>query len=101
MKTVDRGAAFLDEKLPGWEDQIDLEQLDLSSRCNCVLGQLYKRPRERNTWHRYDRGLNALGIETPSKYGFTIWGSGTFEGLDRAWRRLIELRRKAADGSDS
>jgi hypothetical protein len=37
---VERGAALLDERLPGWAKQIDLTILDLSSGCDCVLGQL-------------------------------------------------------------
>lgn len=41
---VARGAAFLDEKLPGWwqKEQISLNRLDLSDGCGCVVGQLYE-----------------------------------------------------------
>lgn len=34
------GAAFLDREWPGWYQQIDTSRLDLSSSCQCVLGQL-------------------------------------------------------------
>lgn len=94
MKTVERGAALLDERLPGWEDKIDLERLDLASTCNCVLGQLHRkrgRPGHRN----YYAGLNELGITTPSRYGFSVWSGGRFESLTEAWRRLITRRRIA------
>lgn len=37
---VQRGAAWLDEKIPGWEQQIDLDLLDVGSVENCILGQL-------------------------------------------------------------
>jgi hypothetical protein len=37
---VARGAAYLDRHVPGWVDIIDLSQLNLSSQCGCVLGQL-------------------------------------------------------------
>lgn len=38
---VARGAAWLDENHPGWERRIDLADLQLSSSCRCVLGQLF------------------------------------------------------------
>lgn len=37
---VQKGAALLDVRLPGWADQIDLDTLELSNGCRCVLGQL-------------------------------------------------------------
>lgn len=37
---VARGARLLDEKWPGWWQEINLSTLDLRSVCNCVLGQL-------------------------------------------------------------
>jgi len=40
---VARGAALLDERLPGWADQIDIDSLKMSDDCNCVLGQLGKK----------------------------------------------------------
>lgn len=39
-ENVARGAAFLDQRYPGWEDRIDLGTLTLSSCTQCVLGQL-------------------------------------------------------------
>lgn len=38
---VARGAAWLDEKYPGWFLKIDLGTLDLSRCTQCVLGQVY------------------------------------------------------------
>lgn len=38
---VRNGAAFLDRELPGWHQDIDLDRLELSSSCDCVLGQLW------------------------------------------------------------
>ena len=43
ITAVEAGAALLDRELgPGWEDRIDLDTLELSSTCGCVLGQLHK-----------------------------------------------------------
>lgn len=35
---IEAGAKLLDEKVPGWVDMIDLEELDISDTCNCVVG---------------------------------------------------------------
>lgn len=45
-KEVNKGAAFLDEKDPGWWRIIDTSVLDLDDETNCVLGQ---------TWNHYAR----------------------------------------------
>lgn len=37
---VEKGAAFLDERMPGWVDRVNVARLDLSSCVACVLGQL-------------------------------------------------------------
>ena len=37
---VAAGAAFLDEREPGWCKRIDPDRLDMSAECRCVLGQL-------------------------------------------------------------
>jgi hypothetical protein len=39
-KEVERGAAFLDERRPGWRRRIDLDRLALRECTRCVLGQL-------------------------------------------------------------
>jgi hypothetical protein len=36
---VASGITWLDENRPGWLDRIDLDRLDLSSPCRCILGQ--------------------------------------------------------------
>lgn len=38
---VARGVALLDEKLPGWDQRIDLDALDIGNACNCILGQTW------------------------------------------------------------
>lgn len=45
---VRAGKAFLDEKVPGWEQYIDPNELDLTDCYNCVIGQLA----ERMNWQR-------------------------------------------------
>lgn len=33
--------SVLDEKRPGWENEIDLDRLDVADPKHCILGQLY------------------------------------------------------------
>lgn len=99
MRIVERGAQFLDEAEPGWVDRIDLDELDLGSGCNCVLGQLYlsEHPRTRNKWDAYSRKAEELGIDPDSyqaaRLGFMEWGRARFDNMTAAWRREIQKRR--------
>ena len=98
------GAAFLDEKVPGWASQIDPGRLELSSECDCILGQL------EGYWvMREDFGLEledaaALGFALQPADVFGDQSAGPFgdqsEGwrqLDAAWTAEIKTRREAAD----
>ncbi len=38
---VGAGARYLDQRLPGWPRQIDLDKLQISAARSCVLGQIY------------------------------------------------------------
>ena len=79
---VRRGAAFLDERLPGWRKRIRLDELDLSSGCNCVLGQ---------TLGGYDEGKELLGLSEREveRYGFWRHGRQSFESLTEGWRKVL------------
>ena len=96
MKTVDRGAAFLDEREPEWWKKIDVETLSLGSFCNCVLGQLYlaEHPKTRSS-SPYHAKCKELRISPWSAdLGFFTFRS--YENLTTAWRRLIRKRQKAS-----
>lgn len=78
---VKRGAALLDERLPGWRNHVHPETLDLSSACGCVLGELFG---------DYERGCGILGL-TPRDarwFGF-MEGRTRFAALTAGWRRLL------------
>lgn len=38
---VMRGAQLLDREMPGWQERVEINELDLSSSCSCVLGQVF------------------------------------------------------------
>lgn len=99
--SAERGAAFLDERLPGWADMIDLDTFNLETTCGCVVGQIEsaQHPRRRTpTYNRFDEGLDALGVTQAEahRYGFFGMNGGS---VDATWRRLIRARQTDGDHS--
>ena len=92
---VVRGAALLDETLPGWVERIDLDNLALDDECDCVLGQ---------TWDGYslsspfDAHMNELGLlgSEGIEHGFDVRDPREYEALTAEWKRLVEARRSAS-----
>lgn len=92
-RPVLKGAAFLDQTEPGWHTKIDRDRLDISSREDCVFGQLYG---------NYSNGLNKhFGnrwnpgpAELAARYGFNIpfWIPESF--IHRFYTRLTETWRR-------
>ena len=97
---VERGASLLDEKRPGWENEIDVDRLDMNNFKNCVLGQVYG---------EYDAGLVQLGIRILSteaiRSGFDAVTrescpettfSGRYNALTEDWKQQIADRQPQA-----
>ena len=61
---VKRGRALLDKERPGWREEIDLSQLELSLGCLCVLGQVFG---------HYNSGVFALWNVNPDAYNDDVW----------------------------
>jgi hypothetical protein len=79
---VARGAAFLDEKAPGWEKRINTQILDVADPAVCVVGQIY------GGW---ERGLRKMELNE-SPYVFTF-NHGFQDPSDTAeWIKLINKR---------
>lgn len=103
-----RGAAFLDQKHPGWWDRINVGSLSIASTCQCVVGQLYA---GRATDYGYDMDDDAyvMGLldlfgediadEMAVYHGFDAWGRLDdhygYGELTDAWRAEITRRRIA------
>ena len=95
------GALFLDEKHPGWENEIDVDRLNMFSDVSCVLGQLHG---------GYWIGLHQLGINPHTntelfRLGFNasahkVSPASTLRGLysllTKAWKQQIAVRRAQA-----
>jgi len=69
---IEKGIAFLDEKMPGWLELVDPERLDMNladivNNCGCVLAQIGA-PDDSYYWL-----CEELGIENQDYlYGFSI-----------------------------
>lgn len=97
MKSVNRGIALLDAKVPGWFDKVDPEKINLHSNTNCILGQIFG---------HYQNGIEILPVGgfLPGKnrtqlehHGFNPH-SGLHHVLSkRAWRKAIKARVNSAE----
>ena len=96
-KNIARGVALLDEKLPGWEERVNLNRLDLSSTCDCVCGQIVTK--KDRWWSRYRHGLAVLGIEEhhAGRYGFVATGNTKYASLTDEWARVIRAKRRGEE----
>lgn len=79
---IERGAAFLDEKVPGWRDRIDLDVLDIGDCDRCILSQLeaWSVAPHAEAAHGFDLPLGEIGIEG-------------YAPLTEEWRSYIEATR--------
>lgn len=104
---VEAGAELLDRTTPGWFRRITLEQLDLSSSCQCVCAQLARRSRSPEviqdmkagnggyfSYMKWLRGKRGRWLD-PREYGFLGSTTASYRGLDQEWARVIRERLEA------
>ena len=111
---VAKGAALLDEKKPGWREEMNWSDFDITQPCDCVLGQCFAPPKGRG-WGSYNRGLDFLcpppggeshlekihrRVPFSVEYGFDVprdddRPGGNYVILQRAW---LEQRPVTAGG---
>lgn len=82
---VARGAAWLDEVMPGWERKLDLGILDIATCSRCIVGQIEIRAPSPSC------GLEDVGLDTAGSHQSA---AGRFEGrlLTDAWVALVKER---------
>ena len=90
---VQKGAALLDERSPGWLDRVNVRNLDLGSCFDCVLGQLG------GTYKDETRRLG-MNHEDSIEYGFNVPSLDDlreerlqYEALTDEWRKYIAAAR--------
>lgn len=91
---VNRGIEFLDTHIPGWEDDIDMEKLNMSSQCNCVVGQLLGFYRALHTVFPHAAKGSYYGFDIPTDVSFNqlpfvdnLWGA-----LEDVWKERINAK---------
>lgn len=88
---IEKGVKKLDKKIPGWDERIDIDLLDLGSDYDCVLGQLY------GSYYSGRRELEDMGVKVGEKrmvkMGFFRESRHEYKSLDEAWREEILSRR--------
>jgi hypothetical protein len=91
---VEKGAAFLDKVLPGWENKINVKELDLTFFSGCILGQLYGVPRANLAIKQNFEGAAELGFFLmPSETETAPSVLEAYAPLTRAWVEEISRRR--------
>lgn len=91
---VRRGVALLDEKVPGWHNRIDVDELDLRFCTTCIVGQLFG---PGSFWGplRTLTGLKVVGYDESRGYGFDV---DPFEhdhkALKRLWSYVVRRRQQ-------
>ncbi len=93
-KRVLRGARWMDEQAPGWEEKIDPGKLDIASSRSCILGQVCGDFYRASA--RYDLGAveaEYLGVlnstEDPDEY----------PRLTSAWQEILRARTAFASAN--
>lgn len=106
---VERGAALLDRYRPGWDQSVNLTDLDLGSASRCVLGQVYGRSNSLYDPPGYTSGKWALGLSEVDAvhYGFqadraTVRTRNnkvkvSYRQLEAAWTVLLIERQEKRD----
>lgn len=95
---VRNGATFLDANVVGWEDKINVDDLNVGSCMRCILGQLFAGFRSGAiALDLRDDEAAALGFQV-TEYEKDNDIHTPFRELTTAWRELLlERRRESAD----
>ena len=103
-KKIAMGMALLDEKLPGWENQVDLQRLALNDCRRCVVGQLCgddSYTAYQTFWHQLRVWEIGDSLSQAREYGFALWEGSLddnlippeYTTLTAEWRDAITDRR--------
>jgi hypothetical protein len=104
LERAERGAALLDEKVPGWEHRIDLGRLEMEHSCRCVLGQVFKVSASGERFGTgYWTGARKLGVQLNPSVGFLCGGMPfvTYSELEEAWIHILKRRADLGVFSDT
>lgn len=86
-----RSAELLDRQLPGWEQFIDLDVLDMGSTDQCILGQLASQDGRLSDYVNYNDTVEFLRGQEPVTFGHET----AFASYGSEWLKIISGRRSA------
>ncbi len=107
---VQRGAQWLDERVPDWETRIDLETLNIDDGTVCVLGQVFAADADQcgyiSGYHFITKFVYSdhgeISPDEGQSYGFcassTLHTTDVADGyrLTNEWKRVISERKMLA-----
>jgi hypothetical protein len=94
---VAAGAAYLDQKVPGWEASVNLEKLDMADCKRCIVGQtICEYYTWQNDYDMYDDKSAALGFDVYWPEGYSReWLTEQYVKLEETWVNLLKERANA------
>jgi len=96
-KQVARGVEFLDQSIPDWRERLKWDELDMSSGCDCVGGQL--KGFFRDFIQLLPNQVKKSKYDTATFMGFDVdvWLKGSYDYglLRKEWLRHRPMSGKA------
>lgn len=91
---VAAGANLLDELMPGWHRDVDLNSLQMMCMNACIIGQVFNCRDGYESMEDYDAALEFLGIPNHAdEYGFDDKFDGDYGRLASHWSVAVEIRK--------
>ena len=110
-KRVAKGAAFFDERDPGWFDCINPEWLNVADAISCPVGQIYRDSVDFTRIIELVLGTNRAARRVSDPGGFKLSARAAelglcaqgnddreYPALTRAWAAIVRKRQIAAGG---
>lgn len=91
---VELGMVWLDARMPGWDELIDLDRLSVEHPCDCLLGQTL------GNWDLHTVGMDvdrlaACGFDSSTSHDGM---ADEYAALTEVWRSAILQRRAEVTG---
>lgn len=99
-KQIETGAALLDVKIPNWVAKQDLEMLDISHACLCVVGQSCGMRSSQDYWDRMMEWFPSQDqFQAGYDHGFSVEGCSDEDlaQLTDEWKAYITERMEQKD----
>lgn len=93
---VSESAMALDARLPGWENEIDIDMLDIANGDYCLIGQIWG-PYNETVAHLGGQFANPIraGVVVPANFD-SDRARADYRELTILWKIEIDNRRRAA-----